>query len=371
MTTKNKIRIIISAGGTGGHVFPAIAIANALKEKADGIELLFVGAKGKMEMEKVPQAGYKIEGLWISGLQRRLTLKNLCFPLKIISSLVRAAKIINKFKPDAVVGVGGYASWPILRVAASKKIPIVIQEQNSYPGITNKKLAGYADKICVAYEGMEKFFPGTKIVITGNPVRQDIIDIENKKEEAAEFFGLKKDKITILAIGGSLGALSINQSIQNNFDIFRQKGLQLLWQTGKNFINNAQEILQESDNENIKVYEFITRMDLAYSISDIIISRAGAIAISEICIAGKPAVFVPFPNAAEDHQTKNAMELVKNNAAILIKDNELNEKIRDTISNIVSNKDQMTILGANIKKMAIKDSASRIADVIINTLRDK
>jgi len=363
-----KYKIIISGGGTGGHVFPAIAIADALKTKADNLELLFVGAKGRMEMEKVPAAGYKIEALWISGLQRSLSLKNLSFPFKLISSLYKARSIIRKFKPDAVVGVGGYASGPTLRVAASKKIAVVIQEQNSYPGITNKLLAKFADKICVAYQGMERFFPESKILITGNPVRKDVIDIRDKKKEASEFFSLDPEISTILIVGGSLGAVSINQSIRKNLELLRKHGFQIIWQTGKNYINIAREVVSEINDNNIKVVEFIKRMDYAYAMADIIISRAGAIAISELCSIGKPTIFIPLPSAAEDHQTKNAMELVKNEAAIMIRDDEAGDKIGTAITDLLNDKNMQERLAGNIKKMAFEDSAAKIADVIIEII---
>ena len=368
---KQKYRIIISGGGTGGHVFPAIAIADALKNKIYDPELLFVGAKGKLEMEKVPAAGYNIEGLWISGLQRSLSLKNLSFPFKLISSLLKARKIIKRFKPNAVVGVGGYASGPTLWVAALAKIPVIIQEQNSYPGITNKLLAKYADKICVAYHGMEKFFPESKIIITGNPVREEVIKIKNKRKEAAEFFNLNSDIPTILIIGGSLGAVSINKSIRRNLKTIRNQGFQILWQTGKNYINTAKEVVATINDSNIKVVEFIKRMDYAYAISDIIISRAGAIAISELCAVGKPVIFIPLPHAAEDHQTKNAMELVKNEAAVMIKDSEAADNIGKVITDLKNNITLMEKLGSNIKQMAYKDSANKITEVIIEAINKR
>ncbi len=366
-----RYKIIISGGGTGGHVFPAIAIADALKSKVSDLELLFVGAEGRLEMEKVPAAGYKIEGLWISGLQRSLSIKNLSFPFKLISSLLKARKIIRRFKPNAVVGVGGYASGPTLRIAALKKIPVIIQEQNSYPGITNKLLAKYADKICVAYQGMERFFSESKILITVNPVRKEVIAISNKKIEASKFFGLNSDKQTILIVGGSLGAVSINQSIRKNLESIRKQGFQIIWQTGKNYINTANEIVSEIKDDNIKVLEFIKRMDYAYAMADIIISRAGAIAISELCAIGKPTIFIPLPSAAEDHQTKNAMELVKKEAAIMIRDDEAADKIGKMITDLINNENLMAKLGANIKKMAYDDSASKIADVIIEIINKK
>ncbi len=321
------VKIIISGGGTGGHIFPAIAIANALKNKEESIDILFVGAKGKMEMEKVPAAGYPILGLWISGLQRRLTLKNLSFPLKLISSLIRAGIIIYKFKPDIVIGVGGYASGPTLNMATRKGIPTLIQEQNSYPGITNRLLAKKANKICVAYENMERFFPQSKIVITGNPVRQDLLKIDGKREKGVEYFGLSKNKKTLLIVGGSQGALSINKSIAANLELLSDNNLQLIWQTGKYYHSTAKDVVQNYPGKGINVYEFITKMDYAYSAADIIISRAGANAISELCIVGKPAIFIPLPSAAEDHQTKNAMSLVDKQAPILIKDKDAKEKL--------------------------------------------
>lgn len=365
---QHKFKIIISGGGTGGHVFPAIAIANALKTKVNDVEILFVGAKGRMEMEKVPAAGYKIEGLWISGLQRSLSFKNLSFPFKLICSLLKAKKIIRKFKPDAVVGVGGYASGPTLRMAALKNIPVIIQEQNSYPGITNKLLAKYADKICVAYSGMERYFPESKILITGNPVRHDVIDIKDKKKDASEFFRLDHKKTTILVVGGSLGAVSINESIRKNLEIFQNQEFQLIWQTGKNYINTAKDIVSDNDDNNIRVVEFIKRMDYAYAMADIVISRAGAIAISELCSVGKPTIFIPLPSAAEDHQTKNAMELVKNKAALMIKDKEASEKISKEITDLINDKDLRITLSRNIKNMAFENSSAKIADEIVKII---
>lgn len=362
---QQQYRFIISGGGTGGHIFPAIAIANALKAKAPSAEILFVGAKGKMEMEKVPAAGYKIEGLWISGLQRKLTLKNLSFPFKVVSSLFKARKIISDFKPDAVIGVGGYASGPTLRAATMKKIPTVIQEQNSFPGITNKLLAAKVNKICVAYDGMETFFPASKIVKTGNPIRKNVIEIEGKKNEAASFFKLNQEQKTVLLVGGSQGALAVNKGIAQNIDVFSQNNIQLIWQTGKYYYEDAKQLVNKLNVKNIIVTQFIDRMDLAYAMADIIISRAGAIAISEICAVGKPPIFIPLPSAAEDHQTKNADALVEKEAAILIKNSDVSAKIGDALLNLLNDKKKQNTLSENLKKLAIRNSADLIANEIL------
>jgi UDP-N-acetylglucosamine--N-acetylmuramyl-(pentapeptide) pyrophosphoryl-undecaprenol N-acetylglucosamine transferase len=309
---KDKTRIIISGGGTGGHVFPAIAIADALNKKLKAVEIHFIGAKSRMEMEKVPQAGYSIEGLWISGIQRKLTFKNLMVPVKIIISLLKANSIISRFRPGVVVGVGGYASGPTLRVAVWRGIPTLIQEQNSYPGITNRLLAKKTNRICVAYEGMERFFPKEKIILTGNPVRKEIVDIEGKKEIALEYFGLEKGKKTLLVIGGSQGALSVNESIAVHLKLFADQDIQMIWQTGKLYYSKALEFIRHQGYKHVKIYEFISRMDYAYSVADVVVSRAGAIAVSELCAVKRPVIFIPLPHAAEDHQTKNAMALVIN-----------------------------------------------------------
>jgi UDP-N-acetylglucosamine--N-acetylmuramyl-(pentapeptide) pyrophosphoryl-undecaprenol N-acetylglucosamine transferase len=306
--------------------------------------------------------------LWISGLQRRLTLKNLSFPFKVISSLWKARKIISGFKPDVVIGVGGYASGPTLRAANGKKIPTVIQEQNSYPGITNKLLAAKVAKICVAYDGMEKYFPARKIVKTGNPIRSNVIDIEGKQDEAAKFFGLDKTKKTVLIVGGSQGALAINKAIGENISVFTKNNIQLIWQTGKHYFEEANQIVKAEKYSHIKVTEFIDRMDLAYALADIIISRAGAIAISEICAVAKPPIFIPLPSAAEDHQTKNAIALVEKNAAILIKNSEVSEKIGETLLSLLNNEQQQKSLSENLKKLAIRNSAELIADEILRLI---
>jgi len=363
-------KFIISGGGTGGHIFPAIAIANALKEKQPDANIMFVGAKGKMEMEKVPAAGYPIEGLWISGLQRTLTFKNLSFPFKLISSLVKARSLINGFKPDIVIGVGGYASGPTLKVASGKGIPTLIQEQNSYPGITNKLLAGTVSKICVAYDGMEKYFPSEKIIKTGNPVRKQVIDIEGKKEEAVRHFGLDASKNTLLIVGGSQGALSINRSIGKYLDHFLHKGYQMIWQTGKYYYEEGQTLARKKNSKSLLVTDFINRMDLAYALADVIISRAGAIAISEICAVAKPPVFIPFPAASEDHQTKNAQALVDQDAAILIPDSEALVKLGETVIQLMEDEKVKTKLSSNLKRLVMTNSADRIADEILKLVTE-
>jgi UDP-N-acetylglucosamine--N-acetylmuramyl-(pentapeptide) pyrophosphoryl-undecaprenol N-acetylglucosamine transferase len=360
-----KIKIIISGGGTGGHIFPAIAIAETLKKKVSDIDILFVGAKGKMEMEKVAAAGYHIEGLWISGLQRRLTFKNFSVPFKIISSLLKSNNILKNFKPDAVVGVGGYASWAVVKVAAMKGIPTLIQEQNSFPGKSNIDLSKKVNKICVAFEGMEKYFPKPKIVITGNPVRKEMVNIENKKQEALKFFGLDPDKKIVLAIGGSLGARTINQSILKYLDLFVDEKIQVIWQTGKLYFETAKEATNKIPEKGIKVFEFINRMDLAYAAADVIISRAGAISVSELCIIGKPVIMVPSPNVAEDHQTKNAMALVKTNAAILIKDSECLSLLGNSVVELIKDYEKRSLLSRNILKLALPQAADSIADEVL------
>jgi UDP-N-acetylglucosamine--N-acetylmuramyl-(pentapeptide) pyrophosphoryl-undecaprenol N-acetylglucosamine transferase len=360
----NNIRVILSGGGTGGHIFPAVAIANAIKESVPQAEIMFVGAKGRMEMEKVPAAGYPIEGLWISGLQRRLTADNLLFPFKVISSLYKARKIIKSFKPDVVVGTGGYASGPTLRVASLLGIPTLIQEQNSFPGITNKMLASKADKICVAYPGMEKFFPESKISITGNPVRHDIEFNNNTRAEALKHFGLSENKITLLVVGGSLGARTINQSIHAGLGALADNNIQLIWQTGKLYGIQAAKAVIEYKLNGITTMPFIKEMDMAYSAADIVVSRAGAIAISELCLTGKPSILVPSPNVAEDHQTKNALALSSRKAAILVKDSDAPTSLISTITSLASNVNEQKTLSTNISSMAIRNSAKQIAELV-------
>lgn len=356
------MKVIISGGGTGGHIFPAIAIANALRGIDKSCEVLFVGAKGRMEMEKVPAAGYKIEGLWISGLQRKQLWKNALFPFKVISSLMRSRKIIRDFNPDVAVGTGGFASGPLLNTASRMRIPTLIQEQNSYPGITNKILGRKADKICVAFQGMEKFFPKEKMIVTGNPVRQDILSLEGKKENAIRFFGLSPNKRTLLVMGGSLGARTINESIMGSLEVLVQNNIQLIWQTGKLYIETAQKTFSSFDGW---VGAFISNMDLAYAAADVIVSRAGAISLSELAIVRKPVILVPSPNVAEDHQTKNAMTLVNNDAAILVKDADARGKLGKEIIGLMNNTNRQNTLCENIGKLAFPNSAELIAREVI------
>lgn len=353
------MRAIISGGGTGGHIFPAIAIANAIMQAEPKSEILFVGADGRMEMEKVPQAGYRIEGLPIMGIQRRLTLQNLKVPFKVLASLIKARKIIKEFQPDIAIGVGGYASGPLLRMAALAGIPTVIQEQNSYPGVTNKILSKQAVAICVAYEGMDKFFPKEKIILTGNPVRQDVWNIEGKKEKALEHFTLEKNKPVVLVVGGSLGARTINQSIEKFADEITQAGAQILWQTGKTYSSPNHQ-----NKTGIKILPFIKEMDLAYAAADIIISRAGAMSISELCLIKKPVILIPSPNVAEDHQTKNAMALVSKNAALLVKDNEAHEKLGQTTLSLLKQSELQKTLSSEIAKLGLPHADSDIAKQI-------
>ena len=330
------MRVLISGGGTGGHVYPAIALANAIKDKDPSVEILFVGAQGKLEMKKVPAAGYFIKGLWISGFQRKLSIRNLLFPFKLASSLYRGRKIIMDYKPDVVVGVGGYASGPILQVASMMKIPTLIQEQNSYPGITNKILAKKVNKICVAYDGMERFFPSEKIIFTGNPVRRDLYDIQINREEAKASFGIDNDHKTVLIFGGSLGARRINESVEGAFDMIkRHSEINYIWQVGKMYFDEYSCGVVAA-LPNITVLPFIERMDYAYAAADAVVCRAGALTISEIALINKPAVLIPSPHVAEDHQTKNAMALVNNDAALMVHNAEAKEKMIPTILELLS-----------------------------------
>ena len=365
---KRPYRVIISGGGTGGHVYPALAIANKMKELFPDTKFLFIGAKGKMEMEKVPDAGYDIVGLWISGLQRKLTLKNLMFPIKLLSSMMKTRKIINDFNPDVVIGVGGYASGPTLQAAAKKGIPTLLQEQNSYAGLTNKFLAEKAKKICVAYENMDKYFPKEKIVLTGNPVRNDIIDVDKKRDQALKFFGLDSKKKTLFSFGGSLGARTLNDSLINNLQDLIVAEVQVIWQIGSFYYKEFQERLRDFDLKNIKYFEFLKEMDLAYAAADVIISRAGALSISEICLTGKPAILVPSPNVAEDHQTKNAMALINEKAAILVKDKDARSNLVPEALRILFNENQQKVLSTNIKRLGKPHAAENIVREIISII---
>ncbi|MEZ4923247.1 MAG: undecaprenyldiphospho-muramoylpentapeptide beta-N-acetylglucosaminyltransferase [Crocinitomicaceae bacterium] len=353
-------KVVISGGGTGGHIFPAIAIANKIKEKYPDAEILFVGAEGKMEMEKVPKAGYKIEGLPIRGLQRKLTLKNLAVPFKLLASLRKAKKIMKSFQPDIAIGVGGYASAATIRVASKLGVPTLIQEQNGYPGITNKILGKRAKTICVAYDHLDRFFPAEKIVKTGNPVRSEVVQIDGKREEAFKHFNLDPSKKTLLVIGGSLGARTLNESIKVQIQKLIEKDVQIIWQCGKIYLNNLKPFVDELNSSNVFLSDFVYQMDLAYAAADIIVSRAGAISVSEVCLIGKPVILVPSPNVAEDHQTKNAMALVNENAAILVKDVNAREKLVDEVISTMEDANRCNELSSNIKKLGIPDATDRI-----------
>jgi UDP-N-acetylglucosamine--N-acetylmuramyl-(pentapeptide) pyrophosphoryl-undecaprenol N-acetylglucosamine transferase len=358
-------RVIISGGGTGGHIFPAISIANALRSRDPGIEILFVGAEGRMEMEKIPAAGYRIIGLPVSGIHRNLTLKNIEVVLKLFRSLSKARKVIIDFDPDVVVGVGGYASGPVLRQAGRMGIPTLIQEQNSYAGVTNKLLAKRASAICVAYDGMEKYFPADKIIKTGNPVRQNFDNLEYLRNEALSFFNLNRSLPVILVLGGSLGAGSINKCLSENINILIESDCQWLWQTGKNYYEDVRALVSVICSENISVHGFINRMDYAYAAADIIVSRAGAGTISELCLVGKPLILVPSPNVAEDHQTKNAKALSEKDAALLISDDQASERLVNEAINLVSDISRRDLLSENILKMAVRDADIRIAEEVL------
>ena len=359
-----KPRFIISGGGTGGHIYPAVAIANELKSRFPEAEFLFVGAKDKMEMQKVPQAGYAIKGLWISGIQRKLTLDNAMFPFKLLSSMWNSFRIIKSFKPDVVIGTGGFASGAVLKVASILGIPTVIQEQNSYPGITNKLLAKKANKICVAYENLERFFPKDKMILTGNPVRQDLIN-EANKSEAIAYFKLDANKKTLLVLGGSLGARRINQLIEKELDFLLSQNIQIIWQCGKLYLNDYSKY---NEKENVQVVAFIDRMDLVYAAADVVISRSGASSVSELCIVGKPTIFIPSPNVSEDHQTKNAKAISDKNGAILIRESELETQFETVFSDLISSESKQTELSQNIKKLAKPNATKDIVEEIVKQI---
>ena len=364
----SKLKFILSGGGTGGHIYPAIAIANELKVQYPTCEILFVGAQDKMEMQKVPQAGFPIKGLWIAGLQRKLTLQNALFPFKVLSSLWKSRQILKSFQPDVVIGTGGFASGPLLKAAAVMGIPTVIQEQNSYPGITNKLLSKKANVICVAYENLDNFFPKNKIKLTGNPVRQDLISIENKTLDAITYFNLEANKKTLLVLGGSLGARRINQLIEKEIDFILGQNLQIIWQCGKLYFDTYSHF---NEKKHVHVVSFIDRMDLVYAAADVIISRSGASSVSELCLVEKPVIFIPSPNVAEDHQTKNAKAIVKKKGAILLKESELEEQFETVFSTLLSNEKQQNELSINIKKLAKPKATFDIVKEISKLIKNK
>jgi UDP-N-acetylglucosamine--N-acetylmuramyl-(pentapeptide) pyrophosphoryl-undecaprenol N-acetylglucosamine transferase len=365
--SNNKYRFIISGGGTGGHIYPAIAIANGLRARFPQAEFLFVGAEGRMEMEKVPRAGYEIVGLPIMGLQRRFTLQNLLLPFKLLKSLSMAKKIVKNFQPDVAIGVGGYASAPLLKKAESLDVPCVIQEQNSYAGLTNKWLAKKVKTICVAYDNMGQYFPKEKIVKTGNPVRSDIIEAVIDQNEARVSFGLEENRKTLLIVGGSLGAFTINETIEKLLPEFDKHNIQVVWQTGKYFFERAKKSAEAY--ENVSVNEFIYTMDKAYAGADVVISRAGALSISELCLVGKPTILIPSPNVSEDHQTKNAMALVDANSAVLVKDIEAREKLGSVLFDLIDNENKQKELSINIVKLGFPDATDRIVEQVVKLLK--
>ncbi|RDI08203.1 undecaprenyldiphospho-muramoylpentapeptide beta-N-acetylglucosaminyltransferase [Flavobacterium sp. AG291] len=361
-----KKKFILSGGGTGGHIYPAIAIANELKEQYPDCEILFVGAKDKMEMQKVPQAGYNIVGLWIAGIQRKLTVDNAMFPFKLMSSLMKSRTIIKGFKPDVVIGTGGFASGPLLRAAAGMGVPTVIQEQNSFPGITNKWLSKKAKTICVAYDNLERFFPAEKIVFTGNPVRSDILNVEKNREEAVKYFNLNPEKKTLLVLGGSLGSRRINQLIAKELTWLAAQNVQVIWQCGKFYF---EEYKHYNENENVQVLSFIDRMDLVYAAADVVISRSGASSVSELCLVGKPVIFIPSPNVAEDHQTKNAQAIVDKEGALLLKETQLDTQFQPVFSDLIANEERQQKLGENIKKLAKANATKDIVKEIVKLIK--
>ncbi|NLI72117.1 MAG: undecaprenyldiphospho-muramoylpentapeptide beta-N-acetylglucosaminyltransferase [Bacteroidales bacterium] len=365
------MKYIISGGGTGGHIFPAISIANAIKARDEKADILFVGANERMEMERIPKAGYPIEGLPVRGFDRKNLLKNVSVLIDLQKSIKKAKNIIRNFKPDIAIGVGGYASAPTLRAASKFDVPTLLQEQNSYAGVTNKMLASKASKICVAYEGMEKFFPAEKIVMTGNPVRQDLFNVQPKAKEAYDFFGLNPEKKTLLIVGGSLGAKTINQSVSAKLKALSESDIQVIWQTGKFYIKQMRKDAEKYISKDFIVTDFISRMDYAYAIADLVISRAGASSISELCLLAKPVILVPSPNVAEDHQTKNAMALVNKNAAIMVRDKDAIEKLIPEALDLIQSDKLLNDFSKNIVTLAQKDSANRIVDEVFNIINLK
>lgn len=363
---KANPKFIISGGGTGGHIYPAIAIANEIKAQIPAAEILFVGAQDKMEMQKVPAAGYEIKGLWIAGIQRKITVDNAMFPVKFLSSLLKSRKIIKAFKPDVVIGTGGFASGAVVKVAQQMNIPTVIQEQNSYPGITNKMLAPKAAVICVAYDGLSAYFKSKNIIKTGNPVRQDLLHIDTKRSEAQKFYGLNSDKKTVVILGGSLGARRINQLIEKELPFFKAQNVQVIWQCGKLYMN---DYIKYHNNTDVFVYDFIERMDLLFAAADVIVSRAGASSVSELAIVGKPVIFIPSPNVAEDHQTKNAKSITDKNAAVLLKESDLENQFQEQMLRLLTNNQVAEALSNNIKKLALPNATKDIVTEIFKLVK--
>jgi len=371
MSTKTPMKIIISGGGSGGHVFPALAIADAIRAKAPDVNILFVGAKGKIEMEKVPLAGYPIQGLWISGLHRKLTLRNLAFPFKLISSLVKSFGIVRAFKPDVVIGVGGFASGPVLQVASFLGIPTLIQEQNSYPGLTNRLLAKRVSKICIAYDRMDRYFPKEKLVMTGNPVRKVFSKEAVDKATAFAHFGLQAGKKTLFSFGGSLGAQSINEALAANAELMRKHpDVQLLWQAGKLYYDRFKDS-EMAQLPNVKIRAFIDRMDMAYTIADLVISRAGALTIAELSQVSQPAILIPSPNVAEDHQTMNVKALAEKDAAVLLPDPQAKEKVIARALEVVQDQSRLAELASNVHKLAQPNAADLIAQEVFKLMPEK
>lgn len=365
---ERKLKVLISGGGTGGHIFPALSIAGEIKRKLPDTEILFVGAEGRMEMERVPAAGFKIVGLPVCGFVRKNLLKNFSVLAHLMKSLAMASRIVKEFKPDVAVGVGGYASGPTLWSAAKRGVPTLIQEQNSYAGVTNKLLGSRVDAVCVAYEGMERFFPEEKITVTGNPVRRELLNVDVSRDEAVEFFGLDKNKRTILVVGGSLGARTINESVIAVLGNLPDC-VQLIWQSGKFYDDEVKEAIAGAGGGGVFQSAFIQRMDMAYKAADLVISRAGAGSISELALLGKPSVLVPSPNVAEDHQTKNALALSSRGAALLVKDADARKNLMDTAFSLVKDAETLAEIGEKVSKMAFRDSASTIADMVIELAR--
>ncbi len=364
------MKVIVSGGGTGGHIFPAVSIANEIRDRFPEADILFVGALGKMEMERVPAAGYRIVGLPVVGFPRKPSLKMLTFFLKLFRSMRLANKVIRDFKPDVAVGVGGFASGPILKAAVKKGVPAVLQEQNSYAGVTNKLLASKVKKICVAYPNMERYFPSEKIVLTGNPIRKNLVEQVVNKDEAFQKFNLSQEKPVVLIIGGSLGARTLNESVMANLELIRTNDVQVIWQTGKIYYDEIMQRLGNNLPENLRVMMFVSEMDLAYAVADVVVSRAGAGTISELCLLGKPSVLVPSPNVAEDHQTKNAMALVENQAALLIKDADSKEQLLKETYRLLGDKQRMKSLSENIRKLGRPYAARDIVDVIMEVIKN-